>query len=119
MTPIRERYTAFVQLINPDDARKAGQRDGEPVCGKYLTVDWRPGEIIADRYHIPIDPNAPFETYGVLVGMYPTEPLDGTSENLTFYNSEGQPMGGSLSIDEIYVQPSTEQQASLGQDAQP
>ncbi len=110
-TPITERYTGFVQLINPDDAHKAGQQDGEPVCGKYPTVDWQPGEIIADRYHVPIDPAAPHGTYGLLVGMYASNATGGDGENLTFYTNEGQSLGGSLSIDEVYVEPTTEQQA--------
>lgn len=111
LAPVTQRYTTFVQFINVDDARKAGQRDGEPVCGKYPTVDWRPGEIIADRYYVPVDPDAPFGTYGLLVGMYPTEPADGGADNLTFYSRDGQSLGGSLSIDEIYVQPLHDQQA--------
>lgn len=109
---IPESYTVFVQVVNPEDARKAGQRDGEPVCGKYPTMDWRPGEIIADRYQVPIAPDAPLGTYALLIGMYVTEPdAAGNRTNLTFYNASGQPLGESLSIDEIYVEPPTEQQA--------
>lgn len=110
LKPLAERYTVFAQLINRNDARKAGQRDGEPVCGKSLTVDWRPGDMIADPYHIPIDPTIPFGTYALLIGMYPTDPNSGGG-NLTFYNTEGQPLGESLSIDEVYVEPTTQQQA--------
>jgi len=102
-----ERYTVFAQFIDRDDAHKAGQRDGEPVCGKLLTVDWQPGEIIADPYRVPIAANAPFGTYALLIGMYPTDP-NSSSGNLTFYNSEGQPLGESLSIDEIYVEPTSQ-----------
>ncbi len=110
LKPLPERYTVFTQLINRADARKAGQRDGEPVCGKLLTVDWQPGDVIADPYHIPIDPTTPFGTYALLIGMYPTDP-NSRSGNLTFYNTEGQPLGESLSIDEVYVAPSAQQQA--------
>ncbi len=109
-----ERYTVFAQLINRDNARKAGQRDGEPVCGKSLTVDWQPGDVIADPYHIPIDPTTPFGTYSLLIGMYPTDP-NSSGGNLTFYNTEGQPLGESLSIDEVYVEPTTQQQAQRQQ----
>ncbi|MEZ4677378.1 MAG: hypothetical protein R2932_24490 [Caldilineaceae bacterium] len=109
--PIGERYTVFTQLINRADARKAGQRDGEPVCGKYLTVDWRPGDVIADPYYIPVDPDTPFGTYALLIGMYPSDP-NSRSGNLPFYNTEGQPLGDSLSIDEIYVEPSTDEQTA-------
>ena len=110
LNPVPERYTVFTQLINRNDARKAGQRDGEPVCGKSLTVDWQPGNVIADPYHIPIDPTTPFGTYALLIGMYPTDP-NSSGGNLTFYNTEGQPLGESLSIDEVYVEPTTQQQA--------
>lgn len=112
IAPIPEQYTVFTQLINREDARKAGQRDGEPVCGKLPTTDWRPGDLIADPYYIPVDPTTPFGTYSLLIGMYPTDPNSSTG-NLTFYNSEGQPMGESLSIDEVYVEPATDGQTAL------
>ncbi|MCB0187178.1 MAG: hypothetical protein KDE31_23080, partial [Caldilineaceae bacterium] len=109
--PIGGQYTVFTQLINRADARKAGQRDGEPVCGKLPTTDWRAGDLIADPYYIPIDPTAPFDTYSLLIGMYPTDP-NGQGGNLTFYNSEGQPLGEALSIDEVYVEPTTDEQTA-------
>lgn len=109
--PLAERYTVFAQLINREDARKAGQRDGEPVCGKLPTTDWRPGDLIADPYYIPVEPNTPFGTYSVLIGMYPTDPNSSTG-NLTFYNAEGVPLGEALSIDEIYVEPANDEQTA-------
>jgi len=104
-----ERYTVFTQLIGLENAHKIGQRDGEPVCGTAPTVDWRPGEVVADHYYIPVDATAPYGVYGVRIGMYST---DG-GENLTFYSSEGKNMGESLSIDQVEVAPGHEQQASL------
>jgi len=108
---VAESYTVFTQLINSEDARKAGQRDGEPVCGKLPTTDWRPGDLIADPYFIPVDPTTPFGTYRLLVGMYPTDPNSSTG-NLPFYNSEGEPMGEALSIDEVYIEPATDEQTA-------
>lgn len=104
-----QRYTVFTQLIGLENAHKVGQRDGEPVCGNAPTVDWRPGDVIADHYYIPVDADAPYGVYGVRIGMYAT---DG-GENLTFYSNEGKDMGESLSIDQIEVVPGTEQQAGL------
>lgn len=111
LAPMTDEYTVFTQLINREDARKVGQRDGQPVCGKLPTTDWRPGDVIADPYYIPVDPSSPFGTYNLLIGMYPTDPNQG-SGNLTFYNSEGQPLGQSLSIDEVYVEPTNGEQTA-------
>lgn len=105
----KQRYTVFTQLIGLENAYKVGQRDGEPVCGNAPTVDWRPGDVIADHYYIPVTSDAPYGVYGVRIGMYATNGGD----NLTFYSSEGKNMGESLSIDQIEVVPGTGQQAGV------
>ena len=105
----KARYTVFTQLIGLENAYKIGQRDGEPVCGNAPTVDWRPGDVIADHYYIPVARDAPYGIYGVLIGMYKT---DGGG-NLTFYNSEGKALGDSLSIDQLEVAPPTGQQTDI------
>ena len=47
-----------------------GQQDNEPGMGQAITPLWAPGAIIADPYHIAVDPQAPPGTYTLEVGMY-------------------------------------------------
>lgn len=63
--------TVFTHLIHDGEPTTLyGQRDSQPVFGAYPTTAWRAGEVIKDRYDIPIDPNAPAGAYRVAVGFY-------------------------------------------------
>lgn len=98
MEPLPENYSVFVQLINLADLHKAGQRDGEPGCNAYPTTTWVPGTVIADRYDIPVQPDARPGSYTLLVGMVAT---DGT--RLPVYRATGEPMGDALTLTTIDV----------------
>ena len=75
--PVQTAYSVFTQIIDMSNYHKAGQRDGEPVCNQFPTDYWRPGDVIVDRYYIPIFPDAPPGVYSLLVGMYDSK-TDGT-----------------------------------------
>lgn len=63
--------TVFTHLIHDGEPTTLyGQRDSQPVFGAYPTTAWQPGEIVKDRYDIPIDPNAPAGSYRIAVGLY-------------------------------------------------
>ncbi|MEW5960635.1 MAG: glycosyltransferase family 39 protein [Chloroflexota bacterium] len=62
-------YTVFTQLLGPD-LRLHGQLDHPPLDNLWPTGRWQPGERLADRYDLPIDPAAPPGDYQLLVGMY-------------------------------------------------
>ncbi|GIW07138.1 MAG: hypothetical protein KatS3mg060_1943 [Dehalococcoidia bacterium] len=63
--------TVFTHLIHDGEPTTLyGQRDSQPVFGAYPTTAWRAGEVIKDRYDIPIDPNAPAGGYRIAVGLY-------------------------------------------------
>jgi hypothetical protein len=47
-----------------------GQRDSIPVEGTYPTTGWLEGEVVTDRYELPIRPDAPAGRYQLEVGMY-------------------------------------------------
>ncbi len=53
--PVDYPYSVFTQILDRSDGYKVGQRDGEPVCNTLPTDRWRPGDIIADRYYIPLE----------------------------------------------------------------
>lgn len=68
-------YTVFIHLLDAQN-RIWGQTDNVPVNGTRPTTGWLPGEVIADRYDIPIDPAAPAGEYFVEIGMYDPRTLE-------------------------------------------
>jgi hypothetical protein len=72
LIPSGASYTIYVQAIDRED-RKAGQIDALPCNGRCLTTMWRPGDVIGQRYDLPISPDAPPGEYQVIVGMYDLE----------------------------------------------
>ena len=97
--PVPVAYSVFTQVIDRSDAYKAGQRDGEPGCNLFPTDTWRPGDIIADRYYIPLAEDARPGTYTMLIGMYDRE----QDVRLPITAPDGTPVGDSLGIDEVRI----------------
>jgi hypothetical protein len=97
--PVPIAYSVFTQVIDRGDAYKAGQRDGEPGCNLFPTDTWRPGDIIADRYSIPLAGDARPGTYALLIGMYDRE----ADVRLPITTPDGTPVGDSLGIDEVRI----------------
>jgi hypothetical protein len=44
--------------------------DAEPLGGAYPTIDWQPGEIVADTYEIPLPPGTPPGNYTPVIVIY-------------------------------------------------
>ncbi|MBS1252718.1 MAG: hypothetical protein MAG451_01760 [Anaerolineales bacterium] len=68
-------YKVFTHLLNVGIGMW-GQVDAFPVNGTRPTTGWLPGEVIVDRYQIPVDPAAPAGEYLVEVGMYDPRTLE-------------------------------------------
>jgi hypothetical protein len=66
---IEEDYTVFTHLIDAED-RLWAQQDNQPQEGEHPTSGWREGEVIADRYHLPLPDDTPAGRYRLEVGMY-------------------------------------------------
>ena len=67
-------YKVFTHLL--DERREIqGQSDSVPDNGNAPTSDWRPGDIIIDRYEIPLRATAQPGTLAVEIGLY--DPLTG------------------------------------------
>jgi hypothetical protein len=64
-----ESYTVFTHLLDKED-RVWGQEDSVPVDGILPTQCWVKDEIIADKYEISMQPDAPPGQYVIEVGMY-------------------------------------------------
>jgi hypothetical protein len=44
--------------------------DGQPCQGLYPTSQWRPGDVVPDRFAVVLPPDAPPGEYPVAVGWY-------------------------------------------------
>jgi hypothetical protein len=69
---IEEDYTVFTHLLDSKGQLRA-QKDNPPLNGLLPTLAWEAGEIIQDRYIIPLGPELPPGEYQLEVGMYQLE----------------------------------------------
>jgi hypothetical protein len=95
--PVTESYDIFTQIIDRSDGYKAAQVDGEPVCNLIPTNEWQPGDIIADRYYIPLAKDARAATYTLLIGMM------GDAGNLEITTPDGTSLGDAIGLDEVRI----------------
>ena len=62
-------YAVFNHLLTADGVPIA-QADGWPQQGRMLTLQWQPGEFIADHYTLEIPADAPPPPYLLYTGLY-------------------------------------------------
>jgi hypothetical protein len=100
LTPADTSYTVFVQAID-EAGRKAGQVDRPPCDGGCPTTTWRPGDLVGERYDLPLNADAAPGRYALIVGMYDLV----TGERLPWLDADGIPLGDSLNVGMVDVQP--------------
>ncbi|MFB0534421.1 MAG: glycosyltransferase family 39 protein [Anaerolineae bacterium] len=91
-------YHVFTHL---ESDRIWGQNDGVPRCWRCPTTEWRPGQVIADRRRIPIDPQVPAGTYPLVVGLYELE----SGQRLEVIDEAGNPQAQSVLLTEVDIAP--------------
>jgi len=101
LAPMSENYSVFVHLLSENDLI-VGQRDMYPGHGTYPTSLWRPGDIIADTYVVPVSPAtlAPAKAQ-IEVGLYKFE----TWTRLMAVNREGVPIGDQARFGQVEISP--------------
>jgi hypothetical protein len=104
LQPVESRYKVFTHVLGEvynanRDSFLWGQQDNEPVNGTRPTSTWRTGEVIVDRYAIPLDPGAPPGEYVIEVGLY--DPA--TLERLPLLDDRGQPIADHVILTRIEV----------------
>ena len=62
-------YTVMVQLIR-ERAQIWGQNDHVPRGGQSPTQTWTAGQVVTDQFGLPISPDAPEDSYELVVGLY-------------------------------------------------
>jgi hypothetical protein len=96
---IDEDYTVFTHLLDSEGQLRA-QKDSPPVNGLLPTSGWEVGDIIQDRYIIPLGPELPPGKYQLEIGMYQLE----TGQRLKVRGSlEGR--GDRILLSEVEVVP--------------
>ena len=74
VTPMEQRYTAFVHLLGPTDPATGSplraQSDSEPCAGFYPTTSWHAGEMLMDRIELHVPEDARGGTYSLGTGFY-------------------------------------------------
>jgi uncharacterized membrane protein len=93
-------FKVFTHVID-DQNVFAGQRDSVPVADTRPTTTWRTGEVLVDKYEIPIAADAKPGTYQLKVGMYAQE----GGERLQISRADGSAAGDNLTIATIQVGP--------------
>jgi len=91
-------YTVFVHLVG-DDGLIWGQEDSQPRHGFYPTSYWDPGDMVVDEHSVSAKPDAPWEEYRLLVGIY----LLSTMERLPLLDETGEVISDFISLGEISV----------------
>jgi len=75
--PIMRNYTAFNQLLSPED-KIVAQEDRLLGGDLYPTSRWPVGELVRETYRLTVAPNTPAGTYRLISGVY----LRGTGQRL-------------------------------------
>jgi hypothetical protein len=104
--PLTQSHKVFTHLLG--DVFNAatgnflwGQVDNEPAANTRPTTTWRSGEVIVDRYAIPVQPDAPPGNYRVEVGLY--DPLTGVRLNVL--DGAGAPAADHLILGTVRIEP--------------
>jgi hypothetical protein len=95
-----QSYTVFLQAID-SEAVKAGQLDRPPCDGGCPTTTWRPGDVVGERYDLPIDADANPGRYQLIAGMYDLT----TGVRLSYRDDENQIVSDHLVLGTIDVRP--------------
>ena len=70
LRPLAHDYTVFFHVLGPDGTLW-GQKDAMPQDNTFPTSQWRPGQVVADRYQLILKPDAPAsEDYTEAMGLY-------------------------------------------------
>jgi hypothetical protein len=97
LASIPERYKVTVQLLD-GAGQLVAQVDTEPSDGLSPTTTWYPGQVLADRYGVPLPADLPSGRYHLIVGLYHTV----SGERLPVI-LDGEPVGDHLSLGSVEV----------------
>ncbi len=73
--PVGEDFQVFVHLLDDNDQRQAGY-DAAPRGGWWPTSAWEPGQIVQDRYPLPLPLDLKPGRYTLAAGLYRLDTLE-------------------------------------------
>lgn len=99
-------YKVFVHVVGtpgPDGSPLRDQDDHRPLHGFASTLSWTPGTLYRDPYHVLEDPSVGIEPgdYTLQVGFYDPD----TNARLSAFDSDGAPLGDSVTLATISLPP--------------
>ncbi len=89
LSDVEGDYKVFTHLLGPS-GQVRGQQDSVPAGGVRPTTGWVKGEIIIDKYNIPIPNDAPPGDYQIEIGLY--DPV--TLVRVPAFDTGGVPLPG-------------------------
>ena len=95
---IDESYKVFNQSYY-GDGHKVAQQDSHPLCGRFPTAGWPPGELISDVYRIQVR-DVPDGVYPLFTGLY----LEENFERLPVLDEAGNPVDNQFHVADIVVE---------------
>jgi 4-amino-4-deoxy-L-arabinose transferase-like glycosyltransferase len=101
LVEMKENYYLFIHLLGRR-RELVGNEDTYHGWGTYPTSLWKPEEIIADTYQLPISEDALAPSLvRVDVGLYDPS----TKQGVTVFDQEGQPIGNSVVVGQVKMAP--------------
>ena len=102
--PLAQSYKVFVHLLgeayNPATGNRLwGQQDSVPGQGNYPTTGWAVGEVVADRYTVTLQADAPPGDYVIEIGLYEAT----TGERLSVLDDAGNFKDDRLILETVRV----------------
>ena len=94
--PMQKSFTLFVHLID-SEGKRWGQVDRLPFEGHHATDQWLPGQVMADTFSVPVQPDAPVGEMLLAAGFYEPD----TGERLPVTDESGSQVPG----DQVYLKP--------------
>ncbi|HXV43274.1 MAG TPA: hypothetical protein VEC96_09440, partial [Anaerolineae bacterium] len=89
--PIEIDYTVFVQLLDEQNNIIA-QADAQPLPNLYPTSRWQPGDVLSERFMLPIAESELSAGHRWVTGMYDLS----TGARLPAYTQQGEPLPDGL-----------------------
>ncbi len=109
LVEMKEGYYLFIHLLGRR-GQLVGNEDTYHGWGTYPTSLWKPGEIIADTYRLPISEDALAPSLiRIDIGLYDPS----TGQGLTVFDQAGQPIGSSVVIGQLKMVPQKRQTPNL------
>ena len=99
--PIETDAMTFVHLVDAT-GRKLAAVDQVPLSGRHPTRAWRPGEVFAERWRLPVAAVAEDTVAQLVVGAYAGE---NPANRLAVRDADGRPLGDELRLGPVLIRP--------------